>query len=68
MNNAVKMVYRERSRVVKFLLQLENKQQIMPNNVDTQHKHMYICIGYVLVQVVCAIYTSLHVCPALPAL
>ena len=32
---------RDRSRVVKLLLQLENKQQIMQNNVETQHKHMY---------------------------
>ena len=27
-------------RVVELLLQLENKQQIMQNNVETQHKHM----------------------------
>ena len=33
--------YRDRNRVVEFLLPLENKQQIMPNNVETQHKHMY---------------------------
>ena len=33
--------YRDRNRVVELLLQLENKQQIMQNNVDTQHKHMY---------------------------
>ena len=26
---------------VELLLQLENKQQIMQNNVETQHKHMY---------------------------
>ena len=25
-----------------ILLQLENKQQIMQNNVETQHKHMYL--------------------------
>ena len=30
--------YRDRSF---FLLQLENKQQIMPNNVETQYKRMY---------------------------
>ena len=29
-----------RVRVVEFLLHLENKQQIMPNNVETQHKHV----------------------------
>ena len=34
-------VDRDRSRIVKLLLQLENKQQIMQNNVETQHKHMY---------------------------
>ena len=33
--------YRDQSRVVKLLLQLENEQQIMRNNVETQHKHMY---------------------------
>ena len=35
------VIYRDRSRVVELLLQLENKQQIMQNNVETQHKHMY---------------------------
>ena len=34
-------IYRDRSHVVELLLQLENKQQIMQNNVQTQHKHMY---------------------------
>ena len=34
------VLYRDRSRVVQLLLQLENKQQIMLNNVETQHKHM----------------------------
>ena len=28
-----KVIYRDRSRVVELLLQLENKQQIMQNNV-----------------------------------
>ena len=27
---------------VEFLLQLENKQQIMQNNMETQQKHMYL--------------------------
>ena len=35
-------MYRDRSRVVELLLQLENKEQIMQNNVETQHKHMYL--------------------------
>ena len=35
------VIYRDRSRVVELLLQLENKQKIVQNNVDTQHKHMY---------------------------
>ena len=39
--NAGKTLYRDRSHVVEFLLHLENKQQIMPNNVETQHKHVY---------------------------
>ena len=33
-------MYRDRSRVVELLSKLENKQ-IMQNNVETQHKHMY---------------------------
>ena len=32
---------KDRSRVVQLLLQ-QNKQQIMQNNVETQHKHMYL--------------------------
>ena len=34
------VIYRDRNRIVELLLQLENKQQIMQNNVETQHKHM----------------------------
>ena len=34
------VMYRDRSHVVEFLLQLENKRQIMQNNVETQRKHM----------------------------
>ena len=40
--NTGKTLYSDRSFVVEFLLQLENKQQIMPNNVETQHKQMYL--------------------------
>ena len=32
---AGKTLYRDRSRVVECLLQLKNKKQIMPNNVET---------------------------------
>ena len=35
------VIYIDRSRVVELLLQLENKQQIITNNLETQHKHMY---------------------------
>ena len=35
------VIYTDRSRIVELLLQLENKQQIMQNNVETQHKHIY---------------------------
>ena len=41
-------IYRDRSHIVELLLQLENKQQIMQNNVETQHNGMYrywLCIG-----------------------
>ena len=41
--NAGKMLYMswDRNCVVQLLLQLENKQQIMQNNVEILHKHMY---------------------------
>ena len=29
------VIYRDRSRIVELLLQLENKQQLMQNNVET---------------------------------
>ena len=35
------IIYREWSHIVELLLQLENKQQIMQNNVGTQHNRMY---------------------------
>ena len=35
------VIYIDRSRVVELLLLLENKQQIITNNLETQHKHMY---------------------------
>ena len=34
-------VYRNRSCIVEHLLQLENKQEIKQNNVETQHNRMY---------------------------
>ena len=36
------VIYRGRSRVVEFLLQLENKQQIMQNNVETTQAHVFV--------------------------
>ena len=35
------VIYTDRSRIIELLLQLENKQQIMQNNVETQHKYIY---------------------------
>ena len=35
------VIYRDPSHIVELLLQLENKQQIMKNNVETQHNRMY---------------------------
>ena len=40
------IIYRDRSRVVQLLLQFENTQQVIQNNVETQHKQ---CIRYILV-------------------
>ena len=42
-------LYRDRSRIVELLPQLENKQQIMQNNVETQHYRMYYYILVVCV-------------------
>ena len=36
------IIYRDRSRMVELLLQLENKQQIIQHNVETQHSRMYL--------------------------
>ena len=39
------VIDRDRSRVIEFLLQLENKQQIVQINVETQHKHiLVVCV------------------------
>ena len=35
------VIYRDQSRIVELLLQLENKQQIRQNNAETQHNRMY---------------------------
>ena len=35
------VIYTDRSSIVELLLQLENKQQIVQINVETQHKHLY---------------------------
>ena len=41
------VIYRDRSRIVELLLQLENKQQIMQNNaeIDSTHAHYLLYIG-----------------------
>ena len=41
------VIYRDQSCVVELLLQLKNKHQIMQNNVETQHKHMYLLYMYI---------------------
>ena len=48
----VKPTYRDRSRLVQLLLQLE----IMQNNVETQHKHMYSL--YIVYLVVCVLIVA----------
>ena len=35
------VIYRDQSRIEELLLQLENKQQIIQNNVETQHNRMF---------------------------
>ena len=41
LQNRYNFIHRDQSHDVEIFLQLENKQQIMENNVETQHKHMY---------------------------
>ena len=36
------VIYRDRSHIVELLLQLENKQQIMQNNVETKQSHVFV--------------------------
>ena len=36
----IKTLYRDRGYEVEFLLHKEDQQQIKPDNVETQHKHM----------------------------
>ena len=36
------VIYKDRSRIVELLLQLENKQQIMQNNVETTQSHVFV--------------------------
>ena len=38
-------MYRDRSGILELLLQLENKQQIIQNNVETQHNRMNLYNG-----------------------
>ena len=45
----------DRSRVVEILLQLDNKEKVMPNNVKTQHKRMNTYIPNTLIHVICVI-------------
>ena len=35
------VIDRDRSRIEELSQHLDNKQQIMQNNVESQHKHMY---------------------------
>ena len=35
------VIYKDQSRIEELLLQLEYKQQIIQNNVETQHNRMY---------------------------
>ena len=40
--NAGELLYRDRSRVVEFLLHTENKYQIVPINVETTQAHVFL--------------------------
>ena len=54
------VIYWDRSRIVELLLQLENKQQIMQNNVQTHYNRSYslyigsLCnVGFPLARFAC---------------
>ena len=56
------------NRVLEFLIQLENKPKIMPNNVETQHKHMYsvyissLCnIAFLVARFTCIVTSQMFV-------
>ena len=60
-------VYKDQSRVVEILLQLENKQQSMQNNVETQHKQMHslyigsLCnIAFPMARFVCIVTSQIR--------
>lgn len=36
----IKTLYRDRGHEVEFFLHMEDQQQIIPDNVETQHKHI----------------------------
>ena len=62
------IIYRDRSRVVQLLLQLENKEQTMQNNVETQHNHMYslyvgsLCnIAFLMARFTCIVTSQVFV-------
>ena len=64
----VNTLYRVRSRVVEVLLHLENKQQIMPNNAVTQHKHMYSSYIGSLCNIVSPKYVTLYLHHGFPCI
>ena len=62
------IIYRDRSRIVELLLQLENKQQIMQNNVETRHNRMYplyigsLCtIAFLMARFTCIVTSQVFV-------
>ena len=61
------VIYRDRSLIVELLLQLENKQQIIQNNVETQHNRMYslyigsLCnVAFLMARFTCIVTSHLN--------
>ena len=57
--NMMHLQRRDRNRLLEILLPLENKQQIMQNNVETQHKH--ILVDFPMVRFACIVTSQVFV-------
>ena len=57
------VTYKDRSRKVEYLLRLENKQQIMQNNVATTQSHVFVIYIYICSLCIVAFPINLQINP-----